>query len=355
MIPRLHRTNCVDAGTSLIPITQLELQANIHKSGSRSFFDRNIFLSLTTEEQSVSLPNAGIITLADDSRQALEYSQKVRNQFLAVSGNGTGGIRDFDGPDPLPKVLARVAAQLAPDAEEGEWYDTLRGLEYVYAELARRRSESDLFKSLYRSMSVRRGGKGRRRPLSELDQLLLAEILYDLAATARQEPVITWEIRFNGGAPTGSERERILDGLRRLVPDGRILSVRNGSIIVRLHSSRRSYETVRQLNELNVLSRFFGVDEVHLSRPGGVHDFVSADATGPLDRIAKHIAEWRPQATDNVKKTEAELASWLNSWIKSSAGLDRCRCVSGNACWNWPAPAAGGLSVAASDGRRARK
>lgn len=322
MIPALHRTNCVDPGASLVPITALELQANIHKSGARSFFERNIFLNLKTEEQSISLPNAGIATLIDDNRQALEYSQKIRNQFLAVSGNGTGGLDNFDGLDPLPKTLARVAAQLAPNAEEGEWYDTRLGLEYLYAELARRRDESDRFKSLYRSMSVRRGGNGRRRPLSELDQLLLAEILYDLAAAARLEPVIMWEIRFNGGAPHGSERERILDGLRRLVPDGRILSVRNGSIIVRLHSSKRSYETVRQLNELNVLSKFFAVDEVRLSLPGHVHDFVGLDdASGPLDRIAKHIAGWRPQVTDNIKQIEADLGSWLNLWLKNEPSL----------------------------------
>src|SRR3954469_16308460 len=91
LIPALHRENCVEPGVSVVPITTIELETNIHKSGVRRFFDKNIFLNLTTEKQLVGLPNAGIATLPEESRQALEYVQELRNQFLAVSANATGG------------------------------------------------------------------------------------------------------------------------------------------------------------------------------------------------------------------------------------------------------------------------
>jgi len=321
LIPALQRTNCVSPGVSIVPITKLELRANIHKSGSRSFFERNIFLNLKTMQQSVSLPDAGIVAVPDDNRQALEFSQKIRNQFLAVGANGTGGIDTFYDSDPLPKALARVAAQLVPDAEEGEWYDTRLGLEFLYDELTRRRDESGYFQSLHRSMSIRRGGKGRKRPLDGRDQLLLAEVLYDLAAAVHFEPIVTWEIRFKDAMLREAERDRIIEGLRRLVPDARILKVTFGSIIVRLRSSRRSYETISKLNELNALPKFFAVDEVELSSPGSVHDFVGLDASGLLDQIANHIATWRPRASDDGRQLEANLASWLTSWIKTQPNL----------------------------------
>jgi len=318
LIPTLQRTNCVEPGVSLLPISELELQANVHKSGARSFFERNIFLDLKTKQQSLGLPNAGVVALPDDNRQALEFSQKLRNQFLAVSANGTGGISSFSGPDPLPKSLARVAAQLVPNVEVGEWYDTRLGLDFLYGELTRRRDESSGLQALHRAMSVRRGGKGRRRPLTGKDQLLLIEILSDLASAVQLEPMITWEIRFNGVSLRDSERERILDGLRRLVPDGRILKVSSGSIIVRLRSSEQSLETVRKLNALEVLHKFFSVEAVELSPPGFVRDFVAFDGSGTFDRIADHIAEWRPRAADG-QHTEAELAAWLQLWLRRSA------------------------------------
>ncbi|TJX38534.1 MAG: nucleotidyltransferase domain-containing protein, partial [Mesorhizobium sp.] len=116
MVPSLRRTNCKDPGVSIVPITALELTGNIHKSGAPRFFDKNIFLDLATGKQSLGLPGAGLGMLPYNSRQALEYVQKVRNQFLAVSANLTGGISPFDEVDPLPKPLARAAAQLDPNA-----------------------------------------------------------------------------------------------------------------------------------------------------------------------------------------------------------------------------------------------
>ena len=62
LLTTLHRANCVDPGVSVVPISKFELEANVHKSGVRRFFDRNIFLDLASEEQSVGLPDVTIGT-----------------------------------------------------------------------------------------------------------------------------------------------------------------------------------------------------------------------------------------------------------------------------------------------------
>src|ERR1700741_663935 len=77
MVPRLHRTNCEEPGVSVLPITTFELRANIHKGKNRRFFDRNVFLNLHTDNESVGLPDAGILSVTDESRQALEYAQGI--------------------------------------------------------------------------------------------------------------------------------------------------------------------------------------------------------------------------------------------------------------------------------------
>lgn len=317
LIPGLHRENCVDPGISVVPITKRELQANIHKSGARRFFDKNIFFDLSAEKQSISLPDAGVGTLPDETRQALEYAQKIRNQFLAVSANGIGGIEAFDSVDPLPKSLARVAAQLSPDAKDGEWYDTRHGLEHLWAELSRRRSETAQLRALYRKLSIRRGGRGRRQPLTDIDQLLLAEILHDLAAATPLESIVTWEIRFAGVSLTDTERDRLVAELRRLIPDFHILKVFSGSIVIRLRSSARSYETIQRLQEFEILAKFFSVESVQRSPPGDSVDLESFGLEAPIDRIATRISLWRPQSTDGMRVTESRLAGLLDEWLRA--------------------------------------
>lgn len=321
MVPALCRTNCEEPGVSVVPVTSVELQANIHKSGARRFFDKNIFLNLKTDIESVGIPSAGTCSVAEEARQALEYVQKLRNEFLAVSANGTGGVALFDGADPLPKSLARVAAQLVPDLAVGAWYDTRFGLEYIWEELSRRRSESEQIKQLYRKISIRRGGRGKRQRLSDYDQLLLAEILYDLAAAFPLEPIVTWEIRFKGASPSDPERERFIRDLRSLVPDAEIIGVFEGSIVVRLRSSKRSYLTVNRLQELKLLTTYFEWNDIDVSKvesDGGQSGF---KPEGVIDKIAERIASWHPQPSDSIHETEVKLAQWLETWLQQEQSL----------------------------------
>lgn len=327
MVPCLHRTNCSDPGVSILPITSLELLTNVHKGRSRHFFTRNIFFNLLTEVETISIPTAGTCSLSDEARQALEFAQGVRNHFLAVSANRTGGLAPFDGPDPLPKALARTAAQLVPEVEAGSWYDTRYGLEYLWDELSRRRSETPELRQLHRKVSIRRGGRGHRQPLSDSDQLLLAEVLYDRATASPVTPMVTWEIRFVGTSPSPNERERIVEELRSLVPDAEILGVFDGSIIVRLRSSKRTFATVRRLQELLVLPNFFNVAQVDLlDLQNGGRD-VGFSAHGPIDRITQRILEWRPQSHDSAIETEADLTRWLADWLSNDDQLSTATLV----------------------------
>ncbi|SHF09466.1 hypothetical protein SAMN02745157_1624 [Kaistia soli DSM 19436] len=327
MVPCLHRTNCADPGVSVLPITSLELLANVHKGKSRHFFTRNIFLDLLSDVETISIPTAGTSSLSDEARQALEFAQEVRNHFLAVSANGTGGLAPFDGPDPLPKALARTAAQLVPEVEAGSWYDTRYGLEYLWDELSRRRSESPELLQLHRKISIRRGGRGHRQKLSDVDQLLLAEILYDRAAASPVVPLVTWEIRFGGISPSRSERDRLVEALRSLVPDAEILGVFDGSIVIRLRSSKRSFLTMRRLHELQALPEFFTVEDVDLVDLESGEGIAGFSTHGVIDRIAERISEWRPQSGDHAAESEASLARWLSDWLSEDDQLSTAKLV----------------------------
>lgn len=320
MIPCLRRTNCVDPGVSILPITDFELRANIHKSGSRRFFDRNIFLNLRTEELSVSLPDAGVVSIPEENRQALEFVQKLHNEFLSVSANRTGGILAFDGYDPVPKAYARFAAQLISDAAEGEWYDTRLGLESLWEVLLQRRSESNHFGKLFKSLSIRRGGRGTREPLSDVDQLMLAEILADLAMARQPEPVVAWEIQLIGGIAESGIGD-LKDKLLRLAPDAQIVKVREGSVIIRLRSSERSYTTLLDLNEFGALAKFFGVDKVNLTPISGDQDLDVFGSNDPIGRIVDCITAWRPRSTEGIQELEKDLNIWLGDWLERSPDI----------------------------------
>lgn len=313
LIPALRRTNCVEPAVSLLPLMPLEISANIHKSGSRRFFDRNNFLDLKTNELSLSLPTASSLAIPDDHRQAIELVQKIRNAYLAKGANGEGGLPNDYGNDPIPKPIARAAALLAPNTAEGEWYDTGIGLQLLAGAIERRQDESTELKELHKKIAVRRGVRGKKAPLDANDQLLIAEILYDLAAATLPSPVVTWEIRFATADTTAHRLNELIDKLRRLVPDAYFVSVHFGSILLRLRSSMRSYETVQQLSYLGVLGSFFGVDEAQLSDPDGALEHYSGERTSSLDRLASLIRGWVPSNPADGRATEEDFQKWISA------------------------------------------
>ncbi len=324
IIPALGRASCIEPGVSVVPITPFELKANIHKSGARHFFDRNFFLDLRTGNESLGLPKAATVSVPDENRYALEYVQKVRNTYLGKAADLGGGLPLYGGVDPMPKALLRFAAQLNADAADGEWYDTRQGLELLYDKLRERRLEDKLFRDLFDRVSVRRGGRGLRQPLSDVDQLLLGEVLYDIAAAVHVEDVVIWELRFsNPGGFAETDEKRLRQALAQLLPDAVVIDVRTGSLIFSVRSSQRSFDILQRLRILRALPHFFGVGEVDLRLVDGAvaNNDLSFRRRDREQRLFDELLLWRPENSLKERALENALEVWLKAAIQKE-GLD---------------------------------
>mgnify|MGYP001609742400 CR=1 FL=1 len=304
LIPALNRTECTEPGVSVVVLTQHELRANVHKSAVRRFFDRNFFLDLKTPNTPpvLGLAEAGTTVILDEDRHALEYAQKARNEYSAVAANATGGLSAYDGADPLPKNLTRIAAQLSPDVPIGEWYDTRHGLELVFGLLSK--GQGAELEALFLKVSKRRGGRGHREALTAEDQLLLGELVADLAAAKPSEPVLAWYIKFSGRGAAFENHHTIVAALRRLAPEAEIGNVRPGSIIIDLKTSTTSYELFLRLAQHGALALVFDVESVEIS--------TSPFGAGPLiERLSELLASWRPKREWSNQKLEAALGEFV--------------------------------------------
>lgn len=316
MIPTLSRTNCTEPGVSIVPVTNIEVRTDIHKSGSLRFFSKNIFYDLQKKEETLALhPEAGTRAVRYERRQALEYVQKIRNEYLSVSANRTGGIREFNGRDPMPKALCRAAAQLNTDANVGEWYDTRLGLELMFDQLRSRSAEDKAIRKLFDRLSVRRRGRGRERALSADDQLLLAELLFDLAATGQVKELITWEVR----SPT----KNLLAEVQRLVPDAHLTLDRTG-LAVQGRSTVGSYQVLSKLQEHGVLASILNVDRAELVGPT-TGEPPSADSDSREERLVAEISRWQPALAG-----EHEFMEFLRSAIERIPILNGASLTHGN-------------------------
>lgn len=321
MLPALQRVSCDEPGVSVVPVTALELMTNIHKSGARSFFDKNFFYDLAANKETLGIPTAGTRILRDERRQAIEFVQKVRNEYLAVSANSTGGLKAYAGSDPMPKALLRSAAQLVPNVAEGEWYDTRLGLELMSGLLSDRRTQSPDYKRLFDKISVRRGGRGVREPLSDEDQLLLAEVLFDEVAKASTDEVVTWDLQASGLRMSEENARKLFSAVTRIVPEAKLVGHWPGSIILRIRSSRRSFETMKLLSQLSVLPRVLGAESatIHL-----VEDGQAAATLAPgsrLDALLEVISDWRASPGLDWRQDEASLAEHLARALGRNSSL----------------------------------
>lgn len=331
MIPEFGRNVCDEAGVSLVPVTQLEVQANIHKSGARRFFDRNFYLDLATGIKRLSLPDAGTVVIADENRSALEHVQKVRNAYLSQAANGTGGLTPYRGTDPMPKALLRFSAQLDHDVTEGEWYDTRIGLEAMFDALRDRKADEP-WKSLFRSLSIVRGGRGKQRPLTDMDQLLLAELLHELAAEIKLDTVVLWEVRIGIPVPNTADVSRLVAAVRAVAPDASLVEVRFGSVILRFRSPSSRFAWMRQLLEAGVLTVLLDAKDVDVRLLGGTGD--ADQGFAPRDHesdLIETIWHWQP-AFQREAEGNADLAEWI------SASMREGRVAQGSVALEVPVP-----------------
>lgn len=189
LIAILARADSEVSMVSVVSPTELEIEADVHKDGADGFFSCNRFLDLGDGQVHIGLPNVGQRRLTERLLiQCLRFAQKKRNEFVNVTATGAGGLPPFDGPDPAPKDLMRHAAMAAALKEgvddPGAEYDTQKGLDLLSAELYARRAAGPVYGNLQNTLSVRRGARGERRPLSPSEQMLLAEMVRDVACDA---------------------------------------------------------------------------------------------------------------------------------------------------------------------------
>jgi len=312
MIPRLHREICDEPGVSVVALTPFEVAANIHKSGARSFFDKNFFFDLTAGQSRLGLDGAGERAIPDARRQALEYCQKQRNDYLAVSANDTGGLSEYRGIDPMPKALMRCAAQIVPNLPEGAWYDTRHGLEHLFQTLNQRRDESPRLRALCKAISIRRGGKGRREALSAEHLLLLSELLFDQACSGETEEVVLWEVYVGGSNWSRSEAQIVLEAIRRVVPDARLRGLREGSVLTLL-SSLRAFELFKLLFDRRVLKQALGLDVLGIRRAEDGTQDLPLGENGHLAQIVAFLERWQPPQEEGARRTEASLVLALKA------------------------------------------
>ena len=169
---------------SVVAVTELELNFDVHKDGHREFFSANTFRDLVAGTDAVGITGAGTKDTDRFVAGALSLVQKVRNDFLAVSANETPRLTDYHGEDGVPKRIMRGAAMAARAIGEthgpGAEHDVREGLDLLSNELYARRKGEPPYRSLQDLVSVRRNGRGEIRPVDPSNQLLLAEIVYDL-------------------------------------------------------------------------------------------------------------------------------------------------------------------------------
>jgi|GEM_PF-3483571 len=191
----LKLTGRGDAGSpiaSILPITMLELEANIHKSNGANFYSINLFRNLLEQQPDGPLLHAGSTPIRDDLIcTAFAFTQNIRNKFLSIAPNKNMALPEWQGPDPVPKDVMRHAAMahfsLATDSKPGTQFDLQIGLDHLTDHLYQNRSNSQDYYSLYDWVSKRRGSRGGHTidaMMPPLQYTLLAEVIYDLANNA---------------------------------------------------------------------------------------------------------------------------------------------------------------------------
>jgi predicted nucleotidyltransferase len=178
-----------EPAVSVVAVTQTELNFDVHKDGHREFFTANTFRDLITGTEREGLHGAGSATTDRFVAGALSFVQKLRNEYLAVSANGTPKLGNHEGSDPIPKRIMRAGAMAAraignsngPGAE----HDVKEGLDLLTAELYAIRDSDPAYRQLQDLVSIQRLARGELHPVESVHQLLLAELIFDLVTRGR--------------------------------------------------------------------------------------------------------------------------------------------------------------------------
>jgi predicted nucleotidyltransferase len=183
----LKKTDTNEQTVSIVPITKLELDYNIHKGETRNFFEINEFLNINDE---TVFKGSDYFTFKECKNefviQVLKSVQKARNSYLTNSAIIDYQELEWKGDDIIPKPLAREAAKIVSFSEEnyttGDELNTSFGCDFIKQNLKSKRNIEE-FLNLYTWIDDRSGGRSNSQEKDILTQekhLLLYEFLYDL-------------------------------------------------------------------------------------------------------------------------------------------------------------------------------
>jgi predicted nucleotidyltransferase len=183
---------------SVVAVTDAEISCDVHKDGHRAFFSENTFVNLADLTPVLGLPGAGTAQADRFFAAAVGFAQKIRNEFLAVSPNTTARLLPhIHIDDAMPKRFMRAGAMANRAAgaplDPGAEHDLQLGLDAVFHRLNDlRKAHSTATRTagikLHDLISVRRRARGHVTPVTASDQLLLAEVIYDMAVTGLVPP-----------------------------------------------------------------------------------------------------------------------------------------------------------------------
>lgn len=171
---------------SIIPVTDIEVELNIHKSGARDFFTRNKFTNVENGKEIIGIPINNNHFLSNELLiQTIENIQGKRNIYLKNSVTKDFNALLWKGDDILPKELLRDAAKIDSITRNflvpGDEFNINFGSNYLVGKLRDAIDINDEYASIYDWVTVKSGGRGTKKneELNGESHLLLYELLYN--------------------------------------------------------------------------------------------------------------------------------------------------------------------------------
>lgn len=179
------------ANLSILPVTWYEIYHCIHKGYDPKLYSTNIFYDVTTNDRKSGLSNYIDKLYHFNNIEAfgvMRLCQKLRNDFLTVSGDGIYNIPDFSETafGSIPKELMRAGALLKYIDDGSKNFDDrtdlIAGEAYVVSLIKGAAENNDAVNELLQKVKKRRNVLVYRKPsLLNHEIILLSEILFDKA------------------------------------------------------------------------------------------------------------------------------------------------------------------------------
>lgn len=172
---------------SIVPITQIELNYDIHKSKARNFFRANEFLGINENQTIKGIELLNYQQLDNEyAIQVLEAVQYARNTFLKNSPHGDKKMLENKVTnDIIPKELSRESAKANALYRgvkvTGDQFNLSYGTDFIKGRLQENIDTDKKISDLYNWLDARTGGRSKLTDttiLSQENHLLFYELLY---------------------------------------------------------------------------------------------------------------------------------------------------------------------------------